>query len=86
MSNKASSIDIIFTNKPRSFRKTQRFVTGTSDFHKLVVTMLRAKDYKKLPPKNILCRNVKRFEKTTFLQDLNIRLIQRELYNNCQEP
>ena len=42
--------------------------------------------YKKLPPKNILYRNVKRFEKkTTFLRDFDSRLIQGELYNNCQD-
>ena len=42
--------------------------------------------YKKLPPKNVLYRSVKRFEKTTFLRDLNSRLIQGELHKNCQEP
>ena len=42
--------------------------------------------YRKLPPKKILYGNVKRFEKTTFLRDLDGRLIQGELYNNCQEP
>ena len=42
--------------------------------------------YRKLPPRKILYRNVKRFEKTTFLRDLDGRLIQGEFYNNCQEP
>ena len=84
MSDKGSLIDIIPTNKPRSFHKTQGFVTDISDFHKLVVTVLRSY-YKKLPPKNILYRNVKRFKKTTFIRDLDSRLIQGEVYNNCQE-
>ena len=48
-----------------------------SDFHKLV-TVLRSY-YKKLPPKNISYRNVKRFEKATFLRDLDSRLIQGEV-------
>ena len=60
MSDNGSLMDIILTNKPKSFHKTQGFVTGISDFHKLVVTLLRP-SYKKLPPKNILYRNVKRF-------------------------
>ena len=77
MSDKGSLTDITLTNKPRSFHKTQGFATGISDFHKLVVTVLRSY-YKKLP--------VKRFGKATFLRDLNSRLIQGELYNNCQEP
>ena len=85
MSDKGSLIDIILTNKLRSFHKTQGFVAGISDFQKLVVTVLSSY-YKKLPLKNILYRNVKRFEKTTSLRDLDSRLIQGELYDNCQEP
>ena len=85
MSDKGSLIDIILTNKPTSFHKTQGFVTGISDFHKSVVTVLRSY-YKKLPPKNVLHRNVKRSEKTTFLRDLDSRLIQGGPYNNSQEP
>ena len=81
MSDRGSLIDIILTNKPRSFHKTQGFVTGISDFHKLVVTVLRSY-HKKLPPENILYRNVKEFEKTTFLRDLDSRVIQGELYDN----
>ena len=60
------------------------FVTGISDFYKLVVTVYGS--YSKLPPKNILYRNVKRFQKATFRQNLDSKLIQGELYNNCQEP
>ena len=78
-------IDIILTNKPRSFHKTQGFAIGISNFRKLVITVLRSY-YKKLSPNNILYRNVKWFEKRTFLWDLESRLIQGELYNNCQEP
>ena len=85
MSDKGSLIDIILNNKLRSFHKTQGFVTGINNFHKLVVIVLRSY-YKKLSPRNILYRNVKRFEKITFIQDLDGRLIQGELYNNCQEP
>ena len=80
-----SLIDIILTNNSRSFHETQGFVTGLRDFHKLVVILLRS-CHKKLPPKNVLYRNVKRFKKTTFLRDLDSSLIQGELYNNCQEP
>ena len=85
LSDKGSLIDIALTNKPRSFHKAQRFVTSISNFHKLVVTVLRY-CYKKLPSKNILYRNVKRFKKSTLLRDLDSWLIQGELYNNCQEP
>ena len=85
MSGRGYLIDIILTNKPRSFHKTQGFARRISDFHKVAVTVLRSY-FKKLPPKNILYRNVERFEKLTFLRDLDSRLTQGELYNNCQEP
>ena len=65
-SDKGSLIDITHTNKPRSFHKTQGFVTDISDFHKLVVAVLRSY-YKRLPPKNISYRNFKRFGKATYL-------------------
>ena len=84
-SDKGSLIDIPLTNKPRSFHKTQGFGTGISDFHKLIVTVLTSY-YKKLPLKNISYKNAKSFEKATFLQDLDSRLIRGDVYNNCQEP
>ena len=62
MSDKDCCIDIILTNKPRSFQKTQGFVTGISDIHKLVVAVLRSY-YKKLPAKNILYKMLKGLKK-----------------------
>ena len=62
MSDKDCLIDIILTNKPRSFQKTQGFITGISDFHKLVVAVLRSY-YKKLPAKNILYKILKGLKK-----------------------
>ena len=83
-SEKGSLIDIILTNKPRSFKKTQGFVTGLCDVHNLVVTVLRS-FYKKLSPKTISYRN-KTFDENSFLRDLDRRLIRGELYNDCEEP
>ena len=40
MSQEGSSIDIMLTNKPRSFYKTTAIETGLSDHHKLVLTFL----------------------------------------------
>ena len=37
-----SCIDLFLTNSPRSFRNTYLYETGLSDFHKLVVTILRS--------------------------------------------
>ena len=74
-SNKDSLIDLMLTDKLKSFYKSHSFVTGLSDCHKLIVSILRT-SFQKCPPKfesNILC-------------DLDSRLIQGELHKNCEDP
>ena len=53
-----SCIDLFLTNCPRSFHNTCLYETGLSDFHKLVVTILRT-SFEPLPPKIIKYRNYK---------------------------
>ena len=74
----------MLTNRPRSSLKSQNFEIGLSDCQKLVVSILRA-SFKKLPRKIITYRDQKRFNQDHFLQDLDSRLLQRELYKNCDE-
>ena len=38
---KSSCINLFLTNSPKSFQNTQTIETGLSDFHKLVVTILK---------------------------------------------
>ena len=49
-SNIGSLIDLMLTNKPKSFYKSHSFVTGLSECHKLIVSILRT-SFQKLPPK-----------------------------------
>ena len=49
-SNKGSLIDVLLTNKPKSFYKFHSFVAGLSDYHKLIVSILRT-SFQKFPPK-----------------------------------
>ena len=72
-SNKGSLIDLMLTNKPKSFYKSHSFVTGLSDYHKLIVSILRT-SFQKLPPRFVIYRNQK-----NFLRDLGSRFIQGEL-------
>ena len=78
-------IDLMLTNRPRSFSKSQNFEIGLSDCHMLVVCILRA-SFKKLPRKIITYRDQKRFNQDHFFRDLDSRLLQGELYRNCDEP
>ena len=60
-----SCIDLFLTNCPRSFQNTCLYETGLSDFHKLVVTILRT-IFELLPPKIIKYRNYKNFDEDEF--------------------
>lgn len=44
-------IHIILTNENKSFKKTQNFVTGVGDFHKLIASILRL-SLKNVQPKS----------------------------------
>ena len=55
-----SCIDLILTNKNRSFISTQVIETGLSDHHKMTVTVLRSY-FKKSKPKTISYRSYKNF-------------------------
>ena len=84
-SNKGSVIDLMLTNKPKSFYKSHSFVTGLSDCHKLIVSFLRT-SFQKLPSKFLIYRNQKNFHESDFLRDLDSRFIQGELYKNSKDP
>ena len=61
------TIDLILTNRPRSFCNSDTLETGLSDFHKLTVTVLKT-FFKK--PKVISYRNCKNFSNDLFRIDL----------------
>ena len=67
--NNPSNIDLILTNKPRSFQNTSAIETGLSDFHKLTATVLKT-NFAKLPPKILYYRNYNYFNNAHFRKDL----------------
>ena len=50
---KPSCIDLILTNCPRSFQNSCTIETGLSDFHKLVVTVMKTTYKKSIAVTNI---------------------------------
>ena len=60
-----SCIDLFITNRPSCFQHTTTLSTGLSDFHKMTVTVLRAK-YIKAKAKQILFRDYKKFDAIIF--------------------
>ena len=54
-----SSIDLILTNKPRSFQTKCVAETGLSDFHRMTISVLKM-DFRKTSPKVINYRDFKK--------------------------
>ena len=69
-----SLIDIILTNKPRSFKNSVAIETVLSDHHKMVVTVLTC-HFVRIQPKTIQYRDYHRFSPDVLIADL----IQRNL-------
>ena len=75
-----SRIDLFLTNRPRTFQCTTTIETSISDFHKLLVTVLKI-FYKKLRPEIIHYRNYKNFENGNLRQDLKKELLKFDVTN-----
>ena len=75
-----SCIGLFLTNRPRTFQCTTTIETGISDFHKLVVTVLKT-FYKKQRPKIIHYRNYKNFENDNFHENLKEELLKFDITN-----
>ena len=68
-----SCIDLILTNSPRSFFKTETLFTGLSDFHKLVTAVFKT-TFLKSKPKEIIYRDFKKFSEESFNEELSLKL------------
>ena len=78
-----SCIDLILTNYPRSFQNSCVIETGLSDFHKIVVTVMKT-SYKKLEPKIINYRSYKFFCNEDFRASLH-DILPLQSDNNCEK-
>ena len=72
-SENLSFIDLISTNKPRSFQSTCVIETGLSGFHRITVSVLKAY-FRKLPPKIVTYRDFIKFENEKFMDSLKLTL------------
>ena len=82
-SKKGSCIDLLLTNKSRSFKHTHAFETGLSDFHLLVYTMFRT-TFEKIPPINISYRTYKHFHSKNVSSDIVKNHSHMQNYQNLE--
>ena len=68
-----SCVDLFLTNCNRSFQHTKVISSGMSDFHKMVVTVMKT-TFPKSKPKVIFYRSYKKFDKEKFREDLKNEL------------
>ena len=78
--NNLSCIDLFLTNRQQCFQQTCAIETGISDFHKMVVTVMKT-HYKKQKAKTIQYRNYKHFHEQSFNFELNSELLKIDINN-----
>ena len=71
--NSPSCIDFFLTNSSKIFETRLTLETGMSDFHKLLITILKVKP-DKLPPRIVKYRDYKTFESKAFNNKLLVSL------------
>ena len=69
-----TSIDVMLTNKFRSFQNSQILETGLSDHHKMTITVLKC-NFCKQEPAIITYRDYKSFDQFTFHSELENKLV-----------
>ena len=62
-------IDLIITNRPKSFQESEVIETGLSDFHKMSLTVMKV-FYNKQKPKIFQYRKYKDFSNEDFMHEL----------------
>ena len=75
----STSIDVIMTNKKRNFKNSCTVATGISDYHSVVLSMMRA-NYERLKPMKIQYCLYKNFDEDKFMKDL-----QKLPFINCKQ-
>ena len=73
-----SCVDLILTNRPRSFQNSCTFETGLSDFLKMTLTVLKS-SFAKQKPRILNYRNYKFFNNTLFRDQVLNKLINSNL-------
>ena len=66
-------IDLFLTNSPHSFQNTMTISTGLSDFHKMIITVLKSL-FIKLKARETYYRDYKNFSFNSFREDLTLSL------------
>ena len=76
-------IDLFLTNSVQNFQNISVFAIGMSDFHKMILTVLKT-SFPKSASKKILYRNYKNFNTNSYKNDLKKQLKYTESYESFE--
>ena len=79
-----SCIDLFITNSPSSFQNTITFASGLSDFHKMILTVLKS-TFPKVEPKQINYRKFRNFDLNSFNNEVNAKMESIKEYETFEE-
>ena len=82
--NNPSCIDLFVTNSPRSFQNTITLASGLSDFHKMILTILKS-TFPKAKPKQIVYRKFKNFDLKNFKNEIRTKMQSIDKYETFEE-
>ena len=82
--NNPSCIDLFVTNSPKSFQNTITFSSGLSDFHKMILTILKS-TFPKVRPKQIVYRKFKNFDLSIFKNKIRTKMRSIDKYEIFEE-
>ena len=71
-----SCIDLVITNSSSNFQNTKAISTGLSDFHKMVVSVLK-RSFHRSAPKEVVYRDYKILDRVIFKRELEDKLNQQ---------
>ena len=74
-----SCIDLLLTNKPLSFQTTAVIETGLSDFHKMIVAVMKM-HFPKMKPRVIRYQKYKTFNNNAFVNTYDKSLLSKKRF------
>ena len=78
-----SCIDLFITNSANSFQHTKAISWGISDFHKMVVTVLKI-NFQKSKPREIIYREYAKINEVVFRNDLEVSLAEKMIVHYAE--
>ena len=82
--NNPSCIDLFVTNSPRRFQNTITLASGLSDFHKMILTILKS-TFPKVKPKQIVYKKFKNFDLKNFKNEIRTKMQSIDKYETFEE-